>query len=107
MSRRELERAEVMGRVKARDLPLKNAAALLDLSYRQAKRVWRRYRDRGDGGLVHLGRGRSGNRGKESQVRERILARYRERYPDFGPTLAAEHLGREGLAVDHETVRRG
>jgi hypothetical protein len=35
-----------------------------------------------------------------------VLARHAERYPDFGPTLAAEKLQAEGLAVDHETLRR-
>jgi hypothetical protein len=78
----------------------------LRLSYRQSKRVWSRYQGKGDKGLVHRGRGRVGNRRKEAKLRERILARYQARYPDFGPTLAAEHLSREGLAVDHETLRR-
>jgi molybdenum-dependent DNA-binding transcriptional regulator ModE len=106
MSKKERPRLGILKQVKAKLMSLAAAAELLGLSYRQAKRVWRRYRDRGDAGLVHLGRGRGGNRGKESKVRERVLARYRERYPDFGPTLAAEHLGREGLVVDHETLRR-
>jgi hypothetical protein len=36
-----------------------------------------------------------------------FLARYDQRYADFGPTLAAEYLGREDrLEVDHETLRR-
>jgi hypothetical protein len=34
-----------------------------------------------------------------------VLARYQERYPDFGPTLAAEKLALEGQAIDHETLR--
>jgi len=34
------------------------------------------------------------------------LSRYGQRYPDFGPTLAAEKLAAEGLVVDHETLRR-
>ena len=106
MSKKERPRLGVMKQVKAKLLSLVVAAELLGLSYRQAKRVWRRYRDRGDAGLVHLGRGRCGNRGKAGKARERILARYQERYPDFGPTLAAEHLSREGLKVDHETLRR-
>jgi transposase len=106
MSKKERPRLGIMQQVKAKLMSLVAAAELLGLSYRQTKRVWRRYRDRGDAGLVHLGRGRGGNRGKTAKTRERILARYRERYPDFGPTLAAEHLGREGLAVDHETLRR-
>ena len=93
-------------RVKAKLLSIVAAGKLLKLSYRQAKRVWRRYEDKGDKGLVHCGRGRVGNRRKAAKMRERIMARYKERYPDFGPTLAAEHLGREGLVVDHETLRQ-
>src|SRR6266850_5087998 len=106
MSKKERPRLGIMKQVKARLVSLVAAAELLGLSYRQAKRVWRRYRDRGDAGLVHLGRGHCGNRQKEAKLRERILFRYEERYPDFGPTLAAEHLSREGLEVDHETLRR-
>jgi len=106
MSRKERTRLGVMQNVKAGALSLVAATALLALSYRQAKRLWRRYQDQGDEGLVHRGRGRAGNRGKDSQIRERVLARYQERYPDFGPTLAAEHLSREGLKVDHDTLRR-
>ncbi len=40
LSAKELSRAEVMGRVKAGSLRLREAAELLELSYRQAKRVW-------------------------------------------------------------------
>ena len=43
MSTRELERVEVMGRVASEDLKLSDAAVMLELSYRQAKRLWRRY----------------------------------------------------------------
>jgi len=96
----------VMKQVKAKELSLVAAAKLLRLSYRQSKRVWQRFRDNGDKGLVHRGRGRVGNRRKEAKLRKRILARYRARYPDFGPTLAAEHLRQEGLEIDHETLRQ-
>ena len=40
LSSKELSRVEVMGRVKAGSLRLQEAAELLWLSYRQAKRVW-------------------------------------------------------------------
>jgi hypothetical protein len=39
LSRKELSRVEILGRVKARSLRLREAAELLELSYRQAKRV--------------------------------------------------------------------
>ncbi len=42
MSRQELHRVEVLARVKNRNLKLKDAAALLRLSQRQVKRLWKR-----------------------------------------------------------------
>jgi hypothetical protein len=68
--------------------------------------VWKRYRAGGAKGLRHLGCGRESNRGYGQQFRERTLRRYREQYADFGPTLAAEQLCEEGLAVSAETLRR-
>ena len=107
MSRKERNRLTVMGQVKHRKLSLREAAEVMALSYRQAKRVWRRYRNKGDAGLVHGLRGRPSARRKAPRLRAKILARYRSRYADFGPTLAAEYLRREdGLEVDHDTLRR-
>jgi hypothetical protein len=106
MSQKERTRMGVMEQVKAQQITLVVAGDVLRLGYRQIKRVWRRYRETGDAGLVHRGRGRLSNRAKPDEFRERVLARYAKRYPDFGPTLAAEHLSQEGLPVDHETLRR-
>jgi hypothetical protein len=55
---------------------------------------------------VHRLRGKPSARARPAKTTARILARYAQRYPDFGPTLAAEYLAGEGLAVDHETLRR-
>ncbi len=106
MSQKERVRLAVMKQVQVQELGLREAAEILGLSYRQTKRVWRRYRLAGDAGLVHGSRGRPGQRAKPAQLKARILARYQQRYPDFGPTLAAEYLAREGMVVDHETLRR-
>jgi len=106
LSTRERKRLELLSRVKEGVLKLVKAAELCDLSYRQMKRVWKRYRERGDAGLMHRGRGRASNRRSDTEFREKVLARYRERYPDFGPTLACEYLAKEALKVDHETLRR-
>ena len=107
MSRKERDRLTIMTRVKQEVMTLVVAAGLMGLGYRQAKRVWRRYQAHGDGGLVHRSRGQPSERRTAPEVRERILARYDQRYADFGPTLAAEYLAREeGLVVDHETLRR-
>jgi len=47
MSGRELARVEVLSRVKAGTLRLGSAATLMAVSYRQAKRLARRYRTEG------------------------------------------------------------
>jgi transposase len=112
MSRRELERVELMGRVASGDLQLQHAAEMLGLSYRQSKRIWRRYRERGGEGLKHGNAGRESNRGKPKKLRRRVLSLIQRKYSGseterFGPTLAAEHLAEEdGIGIDHETVRR-
>src|ERR1035438_1571146 len=112
MSTRELRRAEVLGRVKGHTLRLVDAAKMLELSYRQAKRLWQRYRDEGAKGLQHRSAGRSSNRAKPGKFRRKVLQLIREKYSGteqerFGPTLAAEHLADEdGLEVGEETLRR-
>jgi transposase len=106
MSRKERDRMTIMVGIKRQELTLMQAAELMDISYRQSKRVWRRYRAEGDAGLVHRLRGRPSLRCKAPELRTGVLARYDERYWDFGPALAAEYLEADGLKVDHETLRR-
>ena len=112
MSTRELERVEVMGRVAKGGLKLLDAAVMLQLSYRQVKRVWRRYQEAGGKGLKHGNVGQVSNHGKPLKLRRRVLNLIKKKYSGseetrFGPTLAAEHLAEEdGIVVDHETLRR-
>jgi len=106
LSAKERRRLTVLAAVKAGTFRLVKAAEVMGLSYRQAKRVWARYQEQGDAGLVHRARGRPSARRKKEALRHKVLRRYAERYEGFGPTLAAEHLAREGCPVDHETLRR-
>ena len=108
MSARERDRADVMGRVKRKELSVVEAAGLLGLSVRQARRVWKRFGANGAAGLVHALRGRPANNAIAADVRERVVKRYRERYADFGPTLACEKLAAEDpdLAVSPDTLAR-
>ncbi len=112
MSKRELGRVEVLARVKSGELRVVDAAGLLRVSYRQAKRLWKRYREEGAGGLKHRSAGRGSNRAYAESFRQKVLGRVREKYGGpvgerFGPTLAAEHLvSEDGLRVDAETLRR-
>ena len=106
LSAKEKSRLELFGRVKREELSLHKAAELLKLSYRQAKRSYVRYKLDGAAGLGHRLRGRESNRRGAIAQRTAILERYQERYGDFGPTLAAEYLGKENLAVPVQTLRR-
>lgn len=105
MSAKERERLKICERVKRGELQQKGAAVLCQLEYRYLRRLYRRYCKQGDRGLVHQGRGRPSNRAYPAKFKATVLARYQERYPDFGPTLAAEKLALDDQVLDHETLR--
>ena len=91
--------------VKQGKLKLNKAAEQCGLSYRQAKRVYRNYKEKGDIGLVHQSRGQQSN--CRHPHRKEIIKIYKEKYDGFGPTLAAEKLEEdENFFVDHDTLRR-
>jgi transposase len=112
MSKEELRRVEVLARVRSKQLRIVDASKLLHVSYRQGKRLWRRYRNEGPEGLKHRNAGRPSNRAQDSKFRNQVLRLVREKYGGpvgerFGPTLAAEHLASEDrLSVHAETLRR-
>src|SRR5260370_7564998 len=112
MSTDELKGGGVVARVAGGTLGLGAAATLMAVSYRQAKRLYQRYRREGAAGLKHRSAGRASKHAIAGKIRERVLALVREKYSGgvderFGPTLAAEHLTSEdGVTVDHETFRR-
>jgi len=57
--------------------------------------------------LVHGNRGQSSNNAKPEKLRRQVLELIRERYPDFGPTLACEKLAeRHRIVLSDETVRQ-
>ena len=106
LSKKERDRLVKFEEVKAGRMPLAWAAYSLDLSYRQAKRMYGRFCKEGAKGLVHRRRGRPSNRRTPETLKTAVLERLRERYADWGPTLAAQELAKGGLKVDHETLRR-
>ena len=107
MSGKERDRLGVLGWKERSGASLKVAAEAMGVSYRQAKRIWKRYKVHKGAGLVHLGRGRKADRGYGLEMRDKVLRVYGERYRGFGPTLASEKLLEEdGIRLDHETLRR-
>src|SRR5271166_83811 len=106
LSQRERDRLRVLHEVQQRHLTQTEAGRRLQLSDRQVRRLLRRVRKQGDQAVVHGLRGRPSNRKVSSGLEQKILARVVQRYADFGPTLAAEHLAKEGLRVSRETLRK-
>ena len=111
MSQEELRRVEVLARVRSNQLRVVDASRLLGVSYRQAKRLWKRYREEGPASLKHRSAGCTSNHAYAPKFRQRVLDLVRKKYGGpvgerFGPTLAAEHLDAEdGLVVNAETLR--
>jgi hypothetical protein len=87
-------------------MSLKTASEVLNISYRQMRRAFKRFLNEGDSGLVHRSRSRPSNRGYSHEFKEAVLRRYAECYTGFGPTLAAEKLAQDRYTLDHETLRR-
>ena len=106
LSQRELDRIRVLQDVKEGHLTQVEAGKRLKLSDRQVRRLLLHIAKCGDGAVIHGLRGRPSNRRLAASLEQKVLARVRQRYRDFGPTLAAEHLAQEGLLVSRETLRK-
>ncbi len=106
MSHKERDRLDVMSRISRGEVELAEGAVMLNVSYRQVRRIRKSFLERSDAGLVHKLRGRASNRKTKVAVREAVLKLYREKYAGFGPTLACEYLAREGYVQSHDTLLR-
>ncbi|RQS76992.1 ISNCY family transposase [Burkholderia sp. Bp8963] len=107
LTMRELDRLKVIQAVVDMGLKPGRAAERLGLSVRQVERLVIRYRERGPGGVASGRRGRPGNRKLDDGLALRALTVIRERYADFGPTLACEKLWEcHGIRLAKETVRK-
>ncbi len=103
---READRLKTMQAVVDRMLRVGQAAQRLGISPRQLERLVGRDLGEGATGLVSRKRGRASNHQLAPGVAERAISLIRERYADFGPTLAAEKLQEcHGVILSKETVR--
>src|SRR5690606_29721009 len=106
MSVRELSRVEVVSRVEEKRLSQREGALELGITSRQMRRLQQRYRECGAKGLVSRRRGRPSNNRLSEAFKAEVLSVVRERYADFGPTLAQEKLLEvHGLRISKESLR--
>lgn len=107
MSRTEIDRMSVLQDLAADRIKVADAAALMGLGRRQVFRLAKAYGQRGPEALVSRRRGRPSNRCYPPALRAEAIGIIRERYSDFGPTLAAEKLAElHGIHLGRETLRQ-
>jgi len=106
MSERDVRRIEVLSEVVSGRRTITAAASVLAVTPRHARRLLARLQSGGGAALAHKARGRPPNNRIGAGIRDYALALVREKYADFGPTLAAEMLAQHhGLLLSRETLR--
>lgn len=106
MSSRERRRLIVFSQVKQGAISVAEATRSLGLSVRQGRRLWKRYREKGDSGVVHGLRGKKGNAGQEA-LRAKVLALYRQKYAACNVSHAATlMLEKQKLVISRKTLWR-
>jgi len=107
MTKRELERWQVIQRVLRGELTQLLAGEALGLSERQVRRMVKKVRRRGARALAHASRGRESPRKMVEALEDRIAEIIRSRYQDFSPLHVAEKLSeRHRIEVSREKVRQ-
>src|SRR6476660_309239 len=107
MSRNELTRLRALIDIADGRLSIADATGLIGVGRRQIYRLLQAFRADGPDGLISRKRGGPSNRALGAVFRATVLAFVRERYADFGPTLAAEKLSElHGLERGVETLRQ-
>jgi Winged helix-turn helix len=106
MSKKEFDRLEVLLGVRSGRLRVADACELLGLKRRHIFRLLAGLKHGGAASLVSKRRGRPSNNRLPEAYRDLALSLVRERYADFGPTLAAEKLAEvHGCMISRETLR--
>ncbi|MDP1850440.1 MAG: ISNCY family transposase, partial [Solirubrobacteraceae bacterium] len=92
MSLPEVKKYDIIKQLISKELNGSAAAGLLNLTTRQIRRLKKKINQDGIKSLIHGNRGKPGNRRLPAKERQRIAGLIKQKYPDFGPTLATEKL---------------
>jgi len=106
MTQEELKRLHVIHKAIDKSITQFEAAGIIGVCLRQVQRIIRVVRAEGDEGIIHKSRGQASNRALPDKIKSRVLKLYKEKYPDFGPTLATEKLFEiDKIKLNDETLR--
>lgn len=107
MSVKEINQVSVFEQLVSRDIKQRHASKMLDLSLRQIQRKLRVYRQDGPASLAHKSRGRPSNHRLPSSFTAKAIHLVKDKYADFGPTLASEKLAElHQLDIHPDTLRK-
>src|ERR1022692_3161336 len=107
MSRTEIDRMGVLHDLADCRIKIAEASTLMGLGRRQVFRLAKAYGKHGPEALVSRRRGRPSNRCYPTALRTEVVGLIKDRYSDFGPTLAAEKLAElHGIHLARETLRQ-
>lgn len=108
MTQEELNRKTIIEQAIERRIKQREGAQRLGVSERHFRRLLKRYRERGDEGLVSGHRGKPSNNRMKSDKLARIVRFIEDPiYTGFGPTLLNEKLEEDtGIHISKETLRQ-
>ncbi len=107
LTEKELRKLTIIKQLAERKLKQVEAAESLSITTRQVRRLLVRYRDEGSKGFTSKLRGKSGNNQLDKDFKEKTIEIIKAKYPDFGPTFAAEKLNElDDLKISVSTLRR-
>ena len=107
MSLRQLSHLDVLRRVARSEITQIKAASMLRVTDRTVRRQLIRLATEGPKFLQHGHKGQPSHNRLLSDEMKKIERLLREKYPDFGPTFAAEKLAEtNGIDRDPKTIRR-
>jgi len=107
MSIKEANRLGIMKRIDKKDLTFRKASEELGISVKQLRRIRKRYLAEGETGLISRKRGQVSGNKIPDEIRNKTINLLREKYLDFGPTLASEKLlDRHQIKLSEETLRK-
>lgn len=107
MSTKELDKFQIIQKLLGKRMNGTQASELLQLTVRQVRRLKSKVKQFGIKGLIHGNRGRKSHHCMDDREKKNIIHLLLHRYPDFGPTLAAEKLREDhGIVRDPKTIRQ-
>ncbi|MDR2760255.1 MAG: helix-turn-helix domain-containing protein [Rickettsiales bacterium] len=98
-------KTEILGQYLSGKITAAKVAKILDLSLRQARRIIKKYKEKGKMGLFHGLKNKTSNHNVSKETKEKILELIKNKYYNFNPTLANKCLfEHDGLSVKPNTL---